>query len=64
MVAGRSTRWPPVAVFAAERRGRLTVEQQIELILRRGDTVLYADYYGEQNLPDHLDAFVRTLNSL
>lgn len=35
-----------------------------ELILRRGDTVLYADYYGEQNLPDHLDAFVRTLNSL
>ena len=35
-----------------------------ELILRRGDTVLYADYYGEQNLPNHLDAFVRTLNSL
>ena len=35
-----------------------------ELILRRGDTVLYADYYGEQDLPDHLDAFVRTLNSL
>ena len=35
-----------------------------ELILRRGDTVLYADYYGEQDLPDHLDAFVRTLNGL
>ena len=35
-----------------------------ELILRRGTTVLYADYYGYQDLPDHLDAFVRTLNSL
>ena len=35
-----------------------------ELILRQGNTVLYADYYGEQNLLDHLPAFVRTLNSL
>ena len=35
-----------------------------ELILRRGTTVLHADYYGYQDLPDHLDAFVRTLNSL
>lgn len=34
------------------------------LILQRGNTVLYADYYGEQNLPDFLPAFVRTLNSL
>ena len=34
------------------------------LILRRGNPVLYADYYGDQDLPDHLDAFVRTLNSL
>ena len=35
-----------------------------ELILRRGDTVLCADYYGDQDLLDHLDAFARTLNSL
>ena len=35
-----------------------------ELILRKGNTVLYADYYGYQDLPDCLDAFVRTLNSL
>ena len=35
-----------------------------ELILRRGATVLHADYYGYQDLLDHLDAFVRTLNSL
>ena len=35
-----------------------------ELILRRGTTVLHADYYGYQDPLDHLDAFVRTLNSL
>ena len=35
-----------------------------ELILRQGNTVLYADYYGYQDLTEHLPAFVRTLNSL
>ena len=60
--------------FFARREGRthtseITGETRYflpggELILRRGDTVLYADYYGEQDLPDHLDAFVRTLNGL
>lgn len=35
-----------------------------ELVLRKGNTVLYADYYGHQDLTDHLPAFVRTLNSL
>ena len=60
--------------FFARREGRthtseITGETRVflpggELILRRGDTVLSADYYGDQDLPDHLDAFVRTLNSL
>lgn len=35
-----------------------------ELVLRKGNTVLYADYYGHQDLSDYLPAFVRTLNSL
>ena len=35
-----------------------------ELVLRKGNTVLYADYYGHQDSSDYLPAFVRTLNSL
>ncbi len=35
-----------------------------KLVLRNGNTVLYADYYGHQDLTDHLPDFVRTLNSL
>ena len=35
-----------------------------ELVLRKGNTVLYADYYGHQDLTNHLPAFVRTLNNL
>lgn len=34
------------------------------LVLRRGNTVLFADYYGEQNLLDHLEHFARMLENL
>lgn len=34
------------------------------LILRRGNTVLFADYYGEQNLTEHLDQFAAMLERL
>lgn len=34
------------------------------LILRRGSTVLFADYYGEQNLPDYLPLFAATFDAL
>ena len=34
------------------------------LVLRRGNTVLVADYYGEQNLLDHLEHFARMLENL
>ena len=35
-----------------------------ELILRRGSTVLYADYYGYQDLTDHLEHFAAMLEGL
>ena len=34
------------------------------LILRRGNTVLFADYYGEQNLTEHLEQFAAMLERL
>lgn len=34
------------------------------LILRRGSTVLFADYYGEQSLPDYLPLFAATFDAL
>ena len=34
------------------------------LVLRRGNTVLFADYYGEQNLTDHLGHFASMLAGL
>lgn len=33
-------------------------------ILRRGNTVLFADYYGEQNLTEHLEQFANMLERL
>lgn len=33
-------------------------------ILRRGNTVLFADYYGEQNLTEHLEQFANMLEHL
>ena len=34
------------------------------LVLRHGNTVLFADYYGEQNLPDHIEHFAQMLVNL
>ena len=34
------------------------------LILRRGSTVLFADYYGEQSLTDYLPLFAATFDAL
>ena len=34
------------------------------LIMRRGDTVLFADYYGDQDLSGHLEAFAAMLENL
>ena len=34
------------------------------LVLRRGDTVLFADYYGEQDLSEHIEHFAQMLMDL
>ena len=34
------------------------------LVLRRGNTVLFADYYGEQDLFSHIEQFARMIANL
>lgn len=61
-------------IYYAPREGRthineLTGEKRVFLpggifILRRGNTVLFADYYGYQNLADHLEHFAAMLEGL
>lgn len=34
------------------------------LVLRHGNTVLFADYYGEQDLSDHIEKFARMMANL
>lgn len=61
-------------IYYAPREGwthinEITGEKQVFLpggifILRCGNTVLFADYYGEQDLTDHLEHFAAMLESL
>ena len=61
-------------IYYAPREGwthisEITGEKRVFLpggifILRRGNTVLFADYYGYQNLADHLEHFAAMLEGL
>lgn len=57
------------AVLYASREGWATGAGQDRLpggilILRRGTTVLFADYYGEQDLSDYVEDFARMMSGL